>query len=491
MKKIIEIKNKKIFFMLFIMVVATIYFTSKAFANEEDTDLSYSTIHCEYEGKQTGFTYSNEMFLKNSEELSTDMAKMSVILSACAYHSDSISDVLSAMGFMERSLYNYYDRTATLEDNDYVAFAIASKNIKYKGQDYKIYVVPIRGTPESAEWFSNFRISEDNDSSKTTGNHYGFYTAANEVRNEISYRANNDGIPAERTVVLLTGHSRGAAVANIVAGQLSGSKYSNYLSKEHIFGYTYACPAVSKFADDTLTNIYNFNNPGDMVPLLPLKEWQYKRFGKTIELDTSHWSNIEKRFNDVCGKKFETMDNTNLYHQIIVDISKNEVDFFKFKTQFILNYIAYTMGGDNSASWIDMLCYYFWTKGPNTISGIFDKILDDFERIKVEKEFDEYKIFITAVVQQTSNLTEEEFEQWLIDNPNAIEKIKNRTQVILRNKEDLKTAIQISDDQEMLLKQLVDIVKDCNDAGFSLGEIPNLEEQILQRTPKRDICYLD
>lgn len=490
MKKIIEIKNKKIFFMLFIMVVATIYFTSKAFANEEDTDLSYSTIHCEYEGKQTGFTYSNEMFLKNSEELSTDMAKMSVILSACAYDPNNIDNALSLMEF-ERTLYNY-DRVSTIEDNDYVAFTIASKNIKYKGQDYKIYVVPIRGTPESAEWFSNFRLSEDNDASKTTGNHYGFYTAANEVRNEISYRANNDGIPAERTVLLLTGHSRGAAVANIVAGQLSGSKYANYLSKEHIFGYTFACPFVSKYADDALTNIYNFNNPGDPIPLLPLEEWGYKRFGKTVELDTAHWDNVGRRFKQVCGKDFRSMNNSSSYKKIISDLIVNENDFFSADNKTILVAIAFHLGGKESVNLPDVIKYYLGKDGDEVLLQLLSFRADGtgIGNIKNSLKFyNVYKTFLENGASKTASYTEEEFENWLNENQETIDKIENQFKVNIDSKEDLSRTLIIFNEHVAVAVQAYDLFKDLEELGFD--NIPNMKDIIGHRSFTNNICYLD
>ena len=58
-----------------------------------------------------------------------------------------------------------------------------------------------------------------------------------------------------------------------------------YIHDDQIFSYNFATPAVSRgltSSDLALTNIYNFNNPGDVVPLLPLDGWGYERYGQTI-----------------------------------------------------------------------------------------------------------------------------------------------------------------------------------------------------------------
>ena len=70
--------------------------------------------------------------------------------------------------------------------------------------------------------FSNFKLTEDNDESKNTGNHYGFYTAASQIEDCLyGILKNSNPCDANHTIVLTTGHSRGAAVANIIAGKLS------------------------------------------------------------------------------------------------------------------------------------------------------------------------------------------------------------------------------------------------------------------------------
>ena len=223
-------------------------------SDSSSDNFKYETISYTYEGVEDKkqyfqFMYSDGIFLSDANEESPDMAKVSVSLAMAAYDEGSIKDCLDGMKFTDQTFYNY-DVTSTYEDNDRVAFSISSKKIG----DYIVYVVPIRGTQGNCEWFSNFNLGTGED-------HAGFYKAAAEVEYELCTKIaadipKNNGEGAydkSKTIIMITGHSRGAAVANIVAGKLSTTNGRNsYALPEHIFGYTYACPAVSKNADTNL-----------------------------------------------------------------------------------------------------------------------------------------------------------------------------------------------------------------------------------------------
>lgn len=215
------------------------------------------------------------------------------------------------MGFDKGCIQNYgsYNFVPTYEDNDRVAFTIAYKQINGKN----VFVVPIRGTHGNCEWLSNFNLG-------TGENHEGFYRAANKVKSALANSFSNIGAKPENTVVLFTGHSRGAAVANILAGELctvgikSADEKTNYvIPKEQVFGYTYACPAVSsalKPSDTKLTNIYNYINPGDLIPALPLEKWHYKHYGKVINYSTDGdvYYDFQHKFYELCKEKYKGLN---------------------------------------------------------------------------------------------------------------------------------------------------------------------------------------
>lgn len=248
-------KRISIFICVFCTLISMISLPVMSFVATTDTvyagDNGNSFDENDYKTVRDGvseFTYNDSMLLGNANELSGDLAKVSVVLAASAYEEAAIKGCLQSeeMGFTVSPdrVYNY-DRTSTYDDNDFVAFMIAHKSITYEGKTYNAYIVPIRGTPKSCEWFSDFNLGKRED-----GYHEGFKTAADEVLDKIRSQ-----VHTKNNIFFITGHSRGAAVANIVAGELSLDQ--DLASADRIFGYTYACPAVKKSGVGNLKNIRN------------------------------------------------------------------------------------------------------------------------------------------------------------------------------------------------------------------------------------------
>lgn len=88
-------------------------------------------------------------------------------------------------------------------------------------------------------------------------------------------------VQEKNPIIILSGHSRGAAVANLLAVLLN-----QVYDSSKIFAYTFACPQTLKTSlNFTDFNIFNFVNTSDIVPYLPLSFWGFKRAGKDIFLD--------------------------------------------------------------------------------------------------------------------------------------------------------------------------------------------------------------
>ena len=370
-------KKPVIFLLIIVLLFILLFFlpNNEIFSNngenqiiEEDPiyafDYKQISVNYDANNKETGFAYNDGMFLRDSEELSTDMVKLSINLAVTAYDSNQISDVLAQMGFLEQRFYNYTDykttpeevesvtlfndnRQTTMADNDFVGYSISNKTIKYNNTDYMVYIVAVRGTPSTAEWFSDFRLSENNDINKENGYHYGFYTAAEEVKKSLKGVLKNDSFDnPENTIILVTGHSRGAAVANIVAGELSTKvEYNDYVKRNHVFGYNFACPYVSTSADTTLTNIYNFNNPGDLIPELPRSKWGYKRYGIDKKFEGTDWENVNQRFKTICNSDPKLLHTTEDVMNLLTALVDEKEDFYKPGNQIIFKTIAYYQAG--------------------------------------------------------------------------------------------------------------------------------------------------
>lgn len=193
-----------------------------------------------------------------------------------------LNDKLKNKGYLNIQAYNFRD---SRDDN--VSFVIAHKKLE-TGKNR--CVVVIRGT-DGIEWEGNMKIcppdSNDNYDKYTFTNgddtHYNFLTAANYVEEIVKqYVASPEiNINNENTTVVITGHSRGGAVGNLLAKILTTNDFNPIVT-----AYTFATPNVApySFIMDTYKNIYNFCKNSDLITYIPLANnyWSYWKYGETF-----------------------------------------------------------------------------------------------------------------------------------------------------------------------------------------------------------------
>lgn len=243
------------------------------------------------------FSYEDSYFLETSAKLNKKLARASMSLAADAYAKQGVYDkcLLTDMGFTVMAVKNY-SRKATKENNNFVAYKIVCKVIKVNGKKFDLWGLFVRGTPGSAEWYSNFDPGSGD-------MHHGFDTAAREVYEDFNKLVSTSSRP---TKMWIAGHSRGAAVANIVAKKMS---LQVNVDSGTIYAYTFACPNVVRNSNDYEAFIHNFNNFGDLVTQVPPKvEWGYHQFGLEYGLGRSDGNAVEKRFTNLWGIEFEGGD---------------------------------------------------------------------------------------------------------------------------------------------------------------------------------------
>lgn len=184
----------------------------------------------------------------------------------------TLKNKLEKQGFTNVKDFNYNDN---LEDN--VSFIIASKDVSYFGEPRKLVSVIIRGT-DGIEWLGNMDVTgKEYDSTQI--NHTNFDNAKLQVETELkSYLENLD---IDNKLLLITGHSRGAAVANLLADDINAKKNTPEYRIGDVFAYTFATPNSTKSPNAEDTNIFNFCFEDDFVPQVPLKQWGYDKNGRT------------------------------------------------------------------------------------------------------------------------------------------------------------------------------------------------------------------
>ena len=354
---------------------------------QEEQEVDYWLVEGKFSGitgkVESGFPYTDRMWLVDSKSLSVDLARMSVILACAAYDADNTWHLLDSMKFdvgedydPTLEIFNNYGKKLSINDNDHVAFTIAHKIVvdSETGEEYLVYCVPIRGTSKNAEWYSDFNLG-------TGAFHLGFSKAGNEVLGELGELVQNEvekgvvrqdgqSFDSNHRIILFTGHSRGAAVSNYVSGLLTvasenqGSVEASIVNRyhlnskfesNHIFAYTFACPSVTtNTIAETLENVYNFNNAGDCVTLLPLTggDWGYLRYGKDIVLydDEPYFDNFQRQFKREVGKDWKSL--TDSYHYLgpLYSAFPTPNDFRKGTPQLVFTILAYALGGSNDTT---------------------------------------------------------------------------------------------------------------------------------------------
>ncbi|MBR3084748.1 MAG: S-layer homology domain-containing protein [Oscillospiraceae bacterium] len=242
------------------------------------------------------FRVDYSLFFKNLSNYQKKLSVLGIIYSLGAYGNQftmkgdlsgklSMESLMTALGLKSVEKYhlaNYYT------DDDISEIVMGHRVVKYQGNERDIIIVAVRGTNATIEeWSSNFDVGADTDSYwdrnnldwKNKDHHKGFDVAANRLSDLIDeYVSGLDSrIPK---VFYFTGHSRGAAVANIL-GKL-------YLDKGYLVtSYSFATPNTTLSSDynaKKYSSLFSVVNEDDLVPYLPLEDWGFRNYGKTYSV---------------------------------------------------------------------------------------------------------------------------------------------------------------------------------------------------------------
>lgn len=218
--------------------------------------------------------YSDD-YLSN-EMLDLNLARLCCTLCCASYDEESIKSMFRKCDFTEVRSYYYQ----TPEENS------ASICVARRGNNQFIV---IKGT-EGDEWYNNFRTG-------VADIHQGYLETIETIMPVL-----NEYINSEYNL-LITGHSRGGAIANLLSSQLIKK------GRKGVFCYTFASPNVTT-RDDVYSkkyrNIHNFIYEDDFVTHCPLYEWGYNRYGNTIMFRNGevNYRRLKKLYNEMTGLNF-------------------------------------------------------------------------------------------------------------------------------------------------------------------------------------------
>lgn len=257
----------------------------------------------------TQMTFDDSWFFHDARTYQHDLATAcSVLAAVCNSESQYYDGVagsvpyaertLGALGFHDVRTDSYAMRSSILDEvssllvgsSDVAAYTLASKTIasEQDGQPVTLLFVGIRGT-YGAEWLSNFNFLGQ---SAGEADHRGFKAAEEEVEEALRSYAYELGVDPAHTRILITGHSRGGAIANLLAADLDVPEddVSALAPSSGIYAYTFAAPCATRAADrhdEAFGNIFNVVNEADIVTQLPLSSWGFGRYGSKVTLPSA------------------------------------------------------------------------------------------------------------------------------------------------------------------------------------------------------------
>ena len=243
--------------------------------------------------------WDDDWFFEDATVYNPELAHTCAVLSAVAnaessyYQQGSTAPAyaehaFAELGFDEVCTASYRYRSEVLDEvlgvldgTDVVAYTLATKRVRSSetGAEKELCVVAVRGSYGS-EWLSNIKI----ESAEGDPDHLGFTLAAEEIVADLEERASELDPGVERTY-LFCGHSRGGAVANLLASY--ADTVSALATADDVRAYTFATPNCTSSAgarEAAYDNIFNVLNPADLVPQLPLASWGYERYRPDVWL---------------------------------------------------------------------------------------------------------------------------------------------------------------------------------------------------------------
>jgi len=197
-----------------------------------------------------------------------DLIGTALMLSASAYNEQEVVANLRELGF--ENVAPFY---RLREDDDMVvrlAYSFGMQSIIVNGEEHKLIAVVIRGTYDDMEWSGNVLARED-----------GFVAAANALKQNLRdyllvFNLLNN---TENLKFFITGHSRGGAVANILATDLIANNFlgmNTNFQEDNVIAYTFASPNTTRTENARFHyNIVNIVIPTDPITGTPPNRWRH------------------------------------------------------------------------------------------------------------------------------------------------------------------------------------------------------------------------
>lgn len=336
------------------------------------------------------YFYSDRFFDHSALEYDHDLALASLGLALSAFNTiasvsrywidgdagrqDSLAAAFEELGFTDAEFHNYDVSGNTVDD--FVAFGLARKTLIRDGQPTTLVALALRGGGYGNEWVCNMRVGSESA-------HSGLVAPVAEVFTTLQmYLLRLFRLNSGTFKLWLCGYSRGACVANLLAGRIHNEL--SMLVQDNTFVYTFAAPsaltagdrpelqqdfAANDGGDWPSTNIFNLISSGDIVPRVMPGQWGYARNGSDRFLPSTKKAEELAALNGLAaGLGTRALDFTQLATaEETTAIVNSLCTFFGDASNYHQNYEAALM---------DMMECAFYMSEEETVEG---KILTDEE----------------------------------------------------------------------------------------------------------------
>lgn len=274
---------------------------------------------------EISYKWNDAWFFNDHTLFNHELARTSFLLTQLAYYSSAsdleqngpeaatyqyglqtedgffdIMDVMKAHGLVDVEEHNF--RT-THDDHHVAQFNIGHKTVTQDGQTKELITLAIRGTRSEREWLSNgdLGVSTEFDQTEEWTNEKnlkGFDITSNRIMKVVNDYMSANGISEENATFWITGHSRGAGIANVLAQKLEARDMET-------FTYAFATPNTTESQDAaSYKSIFNIVSKDDIVPAIPVEGWGFTKYGQVAKVSLT--SSAKKEWAEMTGLTYKS-----------------------------------------------------------------------------------------------------------------------------------------------------------------------------------------
>lgn len=303
---------------------------------------TFNTTENAIEGENIYFDY-HWLTTACTNSYNSELATFASLLAADAYNVSYVAisnegkvGNSEVQGILQRDLglddFEYYDVSGyDIDEKDTTSIGLAHKVVEINKIKYNVFFASIAGTSDENQWCSNFDLGDarefnEHEDWTNINNHKGFDVAASRTKvlfdKYIDKHSNSNAI----NTMLITGHSRGGAIASILGAY--------YEDRDDINSYVYTFSAPT----NTLTSeqearsyktIFNIANKEDFITNIPLEYWGYKRYGQDLTFEQKDRTKFKRLATYYLGSAYDS-PNVNYIANGFKLIADGREDFFEW-----------------------------------------------------------------------------------------------------------------------------------------------------------------